>query len=119
TSFLTPPVGFALFYMRGVAPSSISTMDIYRGVIPFVTMQIGALIILASFPSLATWLPKVVFPDPVPAIAGERGPATESETMFDQLLNQGSGGGSGGGGPTVDQLFNLPAFPYGGDGNQK
>ncbi|PIY73201.1 MAG: C4-dicarboxylate ABC transporter, partial [Rhodobacterales bacterium CG_4_10_14_0_8_um_filter_70_9] len=61
TSFLTPPFGFALFYLRGVAPPEISTMDIYRGVIPFVIIQILALVLLALFPSLATWLPGVVF----------------------------------------------------------
>jgi TRAP-type mannitol/chloroaromatic compound transport system permease large subunit len=63
TSFLTPPFGFALFYLRGVAPSSIRTMDIYRGVIPFVGIQIVALFILAVLPQMATWLPKVVFGD--------------------------------------------------------
>ena len=57
TSFLTPPFGFALFYLRGVAPPEISTPQIYRGVIPFVGIQILALILLAIFPDLATWLP--------------------------------------------------------------
>jgi len=61
TSFLTPPFGFALFYLRGVAPSTISTGDIYRGAIPFVLLQIAALILLSLWPSLATWLPRVVF----------------------------------------------------------
>ncbi|MGB5093173.1 MAG: TRAP transporter large permease subunit [Parvibaculum sp.] len=61
TSFLTPPFGFALFYLRGVAPESVTTMHIYRGVIPFVLIQIFMLIILAGFPALATWLPKVLF----------------------------------------------------------
>ena len=57
TSFLTPPFGFALFYLRGVAPDTVSTGQIYRGVIPFVLIQIGALIILALWPELVTWLP--------------------------------------------------------------
>lgn len=57
TSFLTPPFGFALFYLRGVAPASVTTQQIYRGVIPFVGIQILALIILAVFPGLVTWLP--------------------------------------------------------------
>lgn len=57
TSFLTPPFGFALFYLRGVAPASVTTQQIYRGVIPFVGIQILALIILAVFPALVTWLP--------------------------------------------------------------
>lgn len=61
TSFLTPPFGFALFYLRGVAPPEITTMHIYRGVIPFVVIQIIGLIILAKFPAIATWLPKVIF----------------------------------------------------------
>ena len=57
TSFLTPPFGFALFYLRGVAPPSVSTMQIYRGVVPFIGLQILGLVILAMFPELATWLP--------------------------------------------------------------
>lgn len=57
TSFLTPPFGFALFYLRGVAPPEVTTGQIYRGVIPFVGIQILALIILAVFPDLVTWLP--------------------------------------------------------------
>ncbi|CCQ73860.1 TRAP transporter large permease subunit [Magnetospira sp. QH-2] len=61
TSFLTPPFGFALFYLRGVAPAEVTTMHIYRGVMPFVLIQVLALALLASFPQLATWLPKVVF----------------------------------------------------------
>jgi len=61
TSFLTPPFGFALFYLRGVAPPSITTMDIYRGIVPFVAIQILGLIVIAAFPELATWLPKVLF----------------------------------------------------------
>lgn len=61
TSFLTPPFGFALFYLRGVAPSTVKTMDIYRGVIPFVFLQIIVLGILSLFPAIATWLPSVVF----------------------------------------------------------
>jgi tripartite ATP-independent transporter DctM subunit len=58
TSFLTPPFGFALFYLRGVAPASVSTAQIYRGVIPFVAIQLGVLLILALFPGLVTWLPE-------------------------------------------------------------
>jgi len=57
TSFLTPPFGFALFYLRGVAPSSLATGDIYRGVIPFIGIQLLMLLLLAFFPELATWLP--------------------------------------------------------------
>jgi len=61
TSFLTPPFGFALFYLRGVAPASISTGQIYRGAVPFIIIQVIALGALALFPALATWLPEVVF----------------------------------------------------------
>jgi tripartite ATP-independent transporter DctM subunit len=61
TSFLTPPLGYALFYLRSVAPPEVTTMHIYRGVVPFVAMQLLMLVILAYFPELATWLPKVIF----------------------------------------------------------
>ena len=61
TSFLTPPFGFALFYLRGVAPDNLATRDIYRGVIPFICIQIGLLIALAIFPQLVTALPQAVY----------------------------------------------------------
>ncbi len=61
TSFLTPPFGFALFYLRGVAPDSVPTSTIYRGVIPFIVMQLLTMGILAFLPSLATWLPDIVY----------------------------------------------------------
>jgi TRAP-type mannitol/chloroaromatic compound transport system permease large subunit len=61
TSFLTPPFGFALFYLRGVAPPEVSTMAIYRGIVPFVAIQLVALALVAAFPALATWLPTVLF----------------------------------------------------------
>ena len=57
TSFLTPPFGFALFYLRGVAPAEVTTTAIYRGVMPFVVIQLIALGVLALWPELATWLP--------------------------------------------------------------
>ena len=60
TSFLTPPFGFALFYLRGVAPNSIKTIDIYKGVIPFIFIQILMLILLSFFPIVATWLPNKI-----------------------------------------------------------
>jgi tripartite ATP-independent transporter DctM subunit len=60
TSFLTPPFGWALFFLRGVAPPEITTGDIYRGVIPFVGMQLVAVVIVFLAPSLATWLPKAI-----------------------------------------------------------
>ena len=61
TSFLTPPFGFALFYLRGVAPDTLATQDIYRGVIPFILIQLGVLIALAIFPDLVTALPRTVY----------------------------------------------------------
>ncbi len=61
TSFLTPPFGFALFYLRGVAPASIRTLDIYRGVVPFVGIQLLALVALWFLPGLATWLPAMIY----------------------------------------------------------
>ncbi len=61
TSFLTPPFGFALFYMKGVAPSSVKMQEIYRGIIPFVTLQVIGILIVLEFPQLALWLPSLVF----------------------------------------------------------
>ena len=61
TSFLTPPFGFSLFYLRGVAPPEISTAQIYRGVVPFIVLQLLMLIALALYPQLATWLPDAVY----------------------------------------------------------
>ena len=59
TSFLTPPFGFALFYLRGVAPKEVSTRDIYKGVIPFIFIQIIVIFLVVSVPGIATWLPSV------------------------------------------------------------
>ena len=61
TSFLTPPFGFALFYLRGVAPAEVKTGDIYRGVAPFIMIQLLMLGLLAYWPQMATWLPEVVY----------------------------------------------------------
>ena len=61
TSFLTPPVGFALFYLKGVCPPEISLLHIYKGVIPFVLLQILGLLIVFFFPELTTWLPAVAY----------------------------------------------------------
>ena len=61
TSFLTPPFGFALFYLRGVAPDSVSTAQIYRGVVPFIGLQLLLILMLAWWPALATWLPGLVY----------------------------------------------------------
>jgi tripartite ATP-independent transporter DctM subunit len=60
TSFLTPPFGWSLFFLRGVAPPEVTTGDIYRGIIPFVLLQLGGLVLCYFFPQLATWLPKAI-----------------------------------------------------------
>jgi TRAP-type mannitol/chloroaromatic compound transport system permease large subunit len=85
TSFLTPPFGFALFYLRGVASKLVTTAHIYRGIIPFVAIQVLMLFILVAEPRLATWLPDVIYrSDPV-LPEGERkaddfAPGAESES---------------------------------------
>ncbi len=61
TSFLTPPFGFALFYLRGVAPAEVTTAQIYRGVMPFIGLQLAMLLILSLWPQLATWLPDMIY----------------------------------------------------------
>ncbi|MCA8883023.1 MAG: TRAP transporter large permease subunit [Rhodobacteraceae bacterium] len=61
TSFLTPPVGFALFYLKGVCPPQIRLLDIYRGIIPFVLLQLTGLVLVFLIPALATWLPSVAY----------------------------------------------------------
>jgi len=61
TSFLTPPFGFALFYLRGVAPPEVATKSIYKGVLPFVCIQLLMLLLLALFPELVTWLPEQLY----------------------------------------------------------
>ncbi|MEL3891912.1 TRAP transporter large permease subunit [Ferrovibrio sp. MS7] len=60
TSFLTPPFGWALFYLRGVAPPQVTTLDIYKGVVPFIGLQLIALVIVFFNPTIATWLPKAI-----------------------------------------------------------
>ncbi len=61
TSFLTPPVGFALFYLKGVCPPDIKLVDIYKGVIPFILLQLLALLLLIIWPALALWLPSIAY----------------------------------------------------------
>lgn len=60
TSFLTPPVGWALFFLKGVAPPEVSSRDIYVGVMPYVLLQVVAVVLLFQFPAIATWLPKAI-----------------------------------------------------------
>ncbi|MDH5217068.1 MAG: TRAP transporter large permease subunit, partial [Gammaproteobacteria bacterium] len=63
TSFLTPPFGFALFYLRGVASDKVTTMQIYRGVVPFIMIQLFVLALIAYWPEVATWLPDRLYGD--------------------------------------------------------
>ena len=60
TSFLTPPFGWALFYLRGVAPPEVTTVDIYKGVVPFILLQVAATAIVFYYPKIATWLPDAI-----------------------------------------------------------
>ena len=60
TSFLTPPFGFSLFFLRGVAPNNVKTINIYKGVVPFIFIQIIAILLVFNFPSIATWLPRLL-----------------------------------------------------------
>ncbi|MCW5749132.1 MAG: TRAP transporter large permease subunit, partial [Alphaproteobacteria bacterium] len=101
TAFLTPPVGFALFYMRGVAPPSITTMDIYRGVVPFVGLQIVGIALLWMVPELATWLPDVLFPEPV---AAKGAPEQTPDSVLDKLLKPPAPTSSGSD-PLLDRLL--------------
>ena len=68
TSFLTPPFGFALFYLRGVAPASVKTISMYKGVVPFITLQLIALGIVGLYPSLVNFLPNRI------SLSGENAP---------------------------------------------
>jgi TRAP-type mannitol/chloroaromatic compound transport system permease large subunit len=61
TSFLTPPFGFAIFYLRSVMPENIKTTEVYKGVIPFILIQIITIILIVIFPEVTTWLPEKVF----------------------------------------------------------
>jgi len=61
TSFLTPPFGYALFYLKGIAPKEVNILSIYRGIIPFVLIQLGGLALVILFPAIALWLPKLVY----------------------------------------------------------
>jgi hypothetical protein len=75
TSFLTPPFGFTLFYLRSIAPPSMTTATIWLGAIPYVTMQIFVLGVVWAFPPTATWLPKALFQAARPSITTPATPA--------------------------------------------
>ncbi len=110
TAFLTPPVGFSLFYMRAVAPASITTGDIYRGAIPFVCLQVAAIAVLWVFPQLATWLPRVVYPSSVPAVAapGGAGGGSVLDDILGGTVGPSSSGGASSGSPLDDILGPRP-----------
>ena len=61
TSFLTPPFGFAIFYLKSVIPKEINTLEIYKGVIPFILILVITIIIIVLYPELTTWLPNKIF----------------------------------------------------------
>ena len=61
TSFLTPPFGFSLFYLRGAAPPEVRTIDIYRGVLPFIVLQVAGMAVIYALPGIGTWLPRALF----------------------------------------------------------
>jgi hypothetical protein len=99
TSFLTPPFGFALFYLRGVAGRLLRTAEIYRGVVPFVALQVLALALLWTWPGLATRLPERLFAAPAPSSAAAR-PADGT-----------AGGETPSGSPVADDFSDLLEEP--------
>ncbi len=72
TSFLSPPFGYALFYFKGVAPTQYTMMHIYRGIVPFVLLQLISIGLLCLFPSLVTWLPGIFLDNPSWKHAGQQ-----------------------------------------------
>jgi tripartite ATP-independent transporter DctM subunit len=94
TSFLTPPFGFALFYLRGVASRMLATIDIYKGIIPFVGLQIVGMALVWVIPELATWLPDQIFGTSAP-VAGEPS-APGDPGSFGNLWGNESGSGQAG-----------------------
>lgn len=109
TSFLTPPFGFALFYLRGVADKAIQTLDIYKGALPFVGLQVAGISLLWLMPDLATWLPGVLFntdnfalPASTPAL-----PLAPQEAGGIDQFNNLLGGPSDESAPPIDSFDNL------------
>lgn len=116
TSFLTPPFGFALFYLRGVAPQSIRTTDIYRGVVPFVLLQLVALVIVFQFPKLATWLPEQVYGSTVPSLE-QSAPGKQDNSALDNLLGTGGANGGNGSQSGSDNMNARDPFDLNSNGN--
>jgi len=86
TSFMTPPFGFTLFYLRGVSPPGVRTGQIWSGAIPFVALQLFGLGLLWAFPQAATWLPKQLF---APAAIQQSAPANESSGGIGEFIQDG------------------------------
>ena len=61
TSFLTPPFGFAIFYLKGIAPKGVQTLDIYRGIIPFVIIQVIGLALVLAYPEVSLWMARTAY----------------------------------------------------------
>jgi TRAP-type mannitol/chloroaromatic compound transport system permease large subunit len=125
TSFLTPPFGFSLFYLRGVAPPSISTGTLYRGIIPFVAIQLIMVVLVYVFPRSATWLPEVLFAPPAAVAPVEAEPTGGGSFDMDGGAPEGEGGGAfdldggapeseGGGGGSFDLDGGAPESEGGG-----
>ncbi|MEQ9812131.1 MAG: TRAP transporter large permease subunit [Azospirillaceae bacterium] len=112
TSFLTPPFGFALFYLRGVAARLVSTTQIYAGIIPFVILQLVAIVLLYLLPEMATWLPDQIFGSGAPSVTSPSGQG--STGSFGDLF--GPGGGSNGNGSGANDLNDLFGPSGGGTG---
>ncbi len=111
TSFLTPPVGFALFYLRGVAPPQVTTGHIYRGIMPFVGLQLFAMALIWTVPAMATWLPEVIYGEP-PAQLRDAGSiipdddgALERDPTLDEPAPGGGGQGDRGSGSVLDSIL--------------
>jgi TRAP-type mannitol/chloroaromatic compound transport system permease large subunit len=98
TSFLTPPFGFALFYLRGVASTLVRTVDIYKGIVPFVGLQLVGITLVALFPNLATSLPAKLY-------------GAKAETQPVSVAEQGSAATSPSGSPVADDFSDLLEDP--------
>lgn len=106
TSFLTPPFGFALLYLRGVATRMLATLDIYKGIVPFVGLQVLGMVLVWVIPEMATWLPDQIFGVVTSSDGSPAGPADAGS--FGNLWEGGADGqeGDGGEGDSFQNLFN-------------
>ncbi|WP_319005116.1 TRAP transporter large permease [Acuticoccus sediminis] len=121
TSFLTPPVGFALFYLRGVAPPQVTTGHIYRGIVPFVGLQMLAMVFIWTVPQSATWLPEVIFGEGRNVVRDAPVTPDDGGLDSDPTLESPAAGSGSGGGSVLDDLLGgqdlmLPDEEEGGSG---